>query len=326
MRSVICRELTGPDGLVVEELPSRDCPATGVRITVRAAGLNYVDALFTQGRYQIKPPLPFTPGSEISGEIVEVGTAVEGWMVGDRVAASVGLGGFTSEMVLDPSQLIRIPDATTYGQAATMIQSYATAWFTLTRRVAVQRGESVVVLGAAGGVGLAAVDVALALGAVPIAVASTDEKLAICVERGANQTINYSDEDLKSRMRELTGGGADVVVDPVGGPHTEAALRGLGIFGRLAVIGFAAGDIPSIPTNQVLLRNRSVVGIDWGAWAMTFPDENRMLIEEIMAAVEAGTLDPTEPATYPLERVGEALNDLLGRRVTGKAALVPSSS
>lgn len=320
---VICNELGGPEALVVEEHPSRECPASGVRVAVRAAGLNYVDALFTQGRYQIKPPLPFTPGSELAGEIVEVGDQVQGWAVGDRVCASVGLGGYTDEIVLDPSQLIRIPPVLGFGQAATMIQSYATAWFTLTRRVPVTAGESVVVLGAAGGVGLAALDVARARGARTIAAASTADKLSLCADRGADAGIDYSDEDLKTRIRELTDGGADVVVDPVGGPFTEAALRGLGTFGRLAVIGFAAGDIPSIPTNQVLLRNRSVIGIDWGAWAMTFPDDNRSMLEEVMTAVENGSLHPVEPSTYPLERVSEALDDLLGRRVTGKAALVP---
>lgn len=323
MRSVMCSELTGPDGLAIEEHPPRDCPATGVRIAVRAAGLNYVDGLFTQGRYQIKPPLPFTPGSELAGEIVEVGGSVEGWSIGDRVCASVGLGAFTDETVLDSGQLIRVPDGLSHGQAATMIQSYATAWFTLTRRVPVTTGQTVVVLGAAGGVGLAAIDVARARGALTIAVASTDEKLAICTERGADGVINYSAEDLKTRIREMTGGGADVVVDPVGGQHTEAALRALGTFGRLAIIGFAAGDIPSIPTNQILLRNRSVMGIDWGAWAMTFPDENRTMLEEVMEATSDGTLGPVEPVTYPIDRVADALNDLLGRRVTGKAALVP---
>lgn len=323
MRTVICRELTGPDGLVVEERPSVDLPETSVRVSVRAAGLNYVDALFTQGRYQIRPPLPFTPGSELAGEIVEVGGSVKGWRPGDRICASIGLGAFCDEIVLAPSQLIRMPDALGYGQAATMIQSYATAWFTLTRRVPVTAGQSVVVLGAAGGVGLAAIDVARAKGARVIAVASSEEKLALCRHRGADEVINYSDDDLKARIRELTDGGADIVIDPVGGPHTEAALRGLGNFGRLAVIGFAAGDIPSVPTNQVLLRNRSIMGIDWGAWAMTFPDENRVLLDEVMSAVVDGTLDPVEPVAYPLELAAKALDDLLGRRVTGKAALVP---
>lgn len=309
--------------MVISEGPRRDCPPASVRISIRAAGLNYVDALFTQGKYQIKPPLPFTPGSELAGEVVEVGSSVKGWNVGDRVCASVGLGGYTEEAILAPSQLLRIPDTLSFGQAATMIQSYATAWFTLTRRVPVKAGESVVVLGAAGGVGLAALDVARALDARTVAVASTDEKLTLCTERGADDAINYATEDLKTRMRDLTGGGADVVVDPVGGPFSEAALRGLGTFGRLAIIGFATGDIPSLPTNQVLLRNRSVVGIDWGAWAMGDPDQNGELLDEVMAAAGEGRLDPIEPVTYPLERVADALNDLLGRRVTGKAALVP---
>jgi NADPH2:quinone reductase len=321
MRAVVCHSFSEPEDLVVEQLDTPACPADRVRVHVWASGLNYVDALFVQGRYQIKPALPFIPGSEIAGEITEVGHDVEGWSVGDRVVASIGLGGFADEVVVNPMQLLAIPDRLTYGQAATMTQSYATAWFCLTRRTVVQPDEWVVVLGAAGGVGLAMIDVARARGAKVIAAASTDEKLRLCIERGAHGIVDYSTEDLKTRVRELTDGGADVVVDPVGGALAEAALRSLGQYGRYLVVGFASGDIPQLPANQILLRNRMVLGVDWGAWAMSEPDANAALMSEVIGAVEDGSLTPVEPTTYPMAEAGRALRDLLERRVTGKAAL-----
>lgn len=321
MRVVICEELLGPDGLRIEDRPSPECPPDRVRVGVRASGLNYVDGLFTQGRYQIKPPLPFVPGSEIAGEIIEVGQDVEGWSVGDRVGASIGLGGYSEELLLSPLQLLHIPDRLSYGQAATMVQSYATAWFTLTRRTQVRQGEWIVVLGAAGGVGLAVIDVAKSLGANVIAAASTAEKLRLCTERGADAAVNYSTEDLKTQVREITGGGADMVIDPVGGALCEQGLRSLDFNGRLMIIGFASGDIPSIPVNQILLRNRNVIGVDWGAWAMANAEENNQVIDEVFAAVSNGRLNPIEPISYPVEQAGVALNDLLERRVTGKACL-----
>jgi NADPH2:quinone reductase len=202
-----------------------------------------------------------------------------------------------------------------------MTQSYATAWYSLTQRTTVHPEEWVVVLGAAGGVGLAMIDVARAHGAKVIAVASTSEKLRLCIERGAHGVIDSSTEDIKSRIRELTEGGADVVIDPVGGPIAEHALRSLGNNGRYLVIGFASGVIPSLPANQILLRNRQVIGVDWGAWAMANPAENAALLGEVIAAVEDGSITPVEPQSYPLSEVGTALRDLLERRLIGKACL-----
>ena len=308
---------------MVEQLKTPACPDDRVRVHVWASGLNYVDALFVQGRYQIKPALQFIPGSEVAGEITELGSAVTGWEVGDRVFASIGLGGFADEVVLNPRQLIPIPDRLSSGQAATMTQSYATSWFCMTRRTVVQPGEWVVVLGAGGGIGLAVIDVARALGAKVIAAASDDGKLRLCIERGAHGVINYATEDLKSRIRELTDGGADVVIDPVGGRLAESALRALGTGGRFLVVGFASGDIPQLPANQILLRNRQVIGVDWGAWAMSDPDANATLLGEVIAAVEDGSLTPIEPISYPMADAGRALRDLLDRRLTGKACLVP---
>lgn len=323
MRAVLCHSFAEPEQLRVEQLDTPPCGPGRVRVHVWASGLNYVDALFVQGKYQIRPALPFVPGSEIAGEVTEIGDGVDGFAVGDRVMASVGLGGFADEIVLSPSQLTPIPDRLSYGQAATMTQSYATAWFSLTRRTVVRPEEWVLVLGAAGGVGLAMLDVARCLGAQTIAAASNDEKLRLCIERGAHSVIDYSSEDVKDRARELTGGGVDIAVDPVGGDLTEPALRALRNYGRLMIIGFASGTIPKLPANQVLLRNRSVLGVDWGAWAMSDPDGNAAVMSEVLTRVEDGSLTPAEPTTYSLHDAGTALRDLLERRVTGKACLTP---
>lgn len=323
MRAVVCRSLDGPEALVVEERPTEPCGEGRVRVRVWACGVNYVDGLFVSGRYQIKPPLPFVPGSEVAGEITEVGPGVEDWVVGDEVMCSTGLGGFVDELVVAPDRLVHIPGGLSFEQAATMGQSYATAWFCLTRRTTVSPEDWIVVLGAAGGVGLATLDVARALGAHTIAAASSPEKLQVCIARGAHAVVDYSTEDLKARVRELTDGGADVVVDPVGGLLAEAGLRSLGEDGRLLVVGFASGDIPSLPANQILLRNRRVIGVDWGAWAMAHPAENAELLDEVLARAADGTLSPVEPTTYPLQDAGRALRDLLERRVTGKVCLTP---
>jgi len=321
MRAVVCKELGDPEGLTVEQVPTVPCGPGEVRVRIWACGVNYVDALFVQGRYQIKPAVPFTPGSEISGELTEIGAEVDGWSIGDRVISSIGLGGFADEIVIDPARLLPLPDRLTFGQGATMFQSYATAWFTLTRRTSVAAGDWVGTLGAAGGVGLAMIDVARSLGASTLAAVSSAERARLCIERGAHSVVDYSAEDLKTRVRELTDGGADVMIDPVGGPLADAALRSLGENGRLMVVGFASGTIPDLPANQILLRNRQVIGVDWGAWALANVDENDALMAEVMEAIERGVLNPIEPDEYPLADAGQALRDLLERRVTGKVCL-----
>ncbi len=325
VRSVVCRELGEPELLEVTDRDPAPCGPGQVRIRVRAAGLNYVDALFVRGGYQIQPPLPFVPGSELAGEVTEVGSDVGdgdgAWRVGDRVLASIGLGAFADEVLVPASVPIRIPEALSFGQAATIGQSYATAWFTLTRRTVVEPDEWVLVLGAAGGLGLAMLDVARCLGARTVAAASGPDRLRLCIERGAHDVVDYSTDELRLRVREITGGGADVAVDPVGGPLAEQALRSLTNGGRLMVLGFASGDIPRLPANQILLRNRSVLGVDWGAWAMSHPEDNRTLFDEVLGAVEERRLHPVEPTAYPLDQAGRALRDLLERRVIGKACL-----
>jgi len=322
MRAVVCHEEGPPERLVIEERTPAPCGPGQLRVEVRAAGLNFVDALFVGGRYQIRPSTPFVPGSELAGVVSEVGSDVDGWSVGDRVMASIGLGAFASDVVIAAAGAAHIPERVTDGQAATLSQSYCTAVFTLTRRVPVKAGETVLVLGAGGGVGLATIDVAVALGGTVIGAASTAAKRDLALAAGATSVIDTATESLKDRARELSGGGVDVAVDPVGGDLSDAALRALGNGGRLAIIGFASGTIPSLPANQVLLRNRSVLGVDWGAWALGHPEENANLLAAVLDRVADGTYHPVEPSTYPLDDAAAALRDLLERRVTGKAVLV----
>jgi NADPH2:quinone reductase len=323
MRRVVCQAWGPPEDLeLVEEADPVPGPGQVV-VEVAAAGVNFVDALFVAGTYQIKVPPPFTPGSELAGTVVAVGEGVEGVVVGDRVLSSLGLGAFADRVVVPARALARVPDGVDLATAAALGQSYCTAWFALRRRTSVAAGEWVLVLGAGGGVGLAAIDVARSLGARVIAAASSPEKVAAAVAMGAEASIDYEREDLKARARELAGGGVDVVVDPVGGPHTEPALRALGRFGRLVVIGFAAGSIASVPANQVLLNNRTVVGVDWGAWAMSDPAGQAALLGEVLGAVAAGELHPVEPHRRPLADAGAVLRDLLDRRLLGKTVLVP---
>jgi len=323
MRAVVCNEFGPLDTLVVEERPTPEPTEGMVVIDVAAAGVNFVDGLICQGRYQLKPPTPFVPGSEVAGTIRSLGPGVTGWSVGDRVLVFCGLGGFATQVVVPALSLVAIPDAIDLGRAAALIQSYCTMLFTLTRRTTVAPGEWVLVLGAGGGVGLAAVDVAAALGARVIAAASTADKRGAALAMGAEATIDYETEDVKTRARELSGGGVDLVVDPVGGRHAEPALRATRHLGRFCVIGFASGPIPSIPANQVLLNNRTVVGVDWGGWTFKDPVGNRELTDELMTMVAEGRLHPTEPATRPLDEAAGVMAALIDRTVTGKVVLVP---
>jgi NADPH2:quinone reductase len=323
MRTVVCKQLGPLSDLVVEDA-DRPNPGEGqVVVDVRAAGVNFVDGLLCQGQYQIKPPVPFYPGGEIAGEVSAVGDGVTGVAVGDRVIASTGFGGFAEQVVVPALSLVAMPDGLGFGQAATIIQSYGTILFTLTRRTSVHPGEWVLVLGAGGGIGLAAIDLARALGARVIAAASTKEKLDQALAMGAEATIAYEDEDLKVRARELSGGGVDIVIDPVGGRHSEPALRATGPFGRFCVIGFASGPIASVPLNQVLLKNRTVVGVDWGAWTFRDPIGNREMLAELVAMIGDSRLHPTVPTEYPLEEAAAVMSGLIDRSLSGKAVLVP---
>lgn len=323
MRTVVCPELGPLDNLVVKD---REPPVAGegqVVVQVRAAGVNFVDGLMCQGRYQIKPATPFVPGSEFAGDVLSIGTGVVGVAIRDRVVVFSGLGAFAEQVVVPAVSALPMPDGLTYAQAAALIQSYGTALFALTRRTSVAEGEHVLVLGAGGGIGLAFIDVARALGARVIAAASSEEKLEAARAMGAQWTIAYEHEDLKARAREFSGGGVDVVVDPVGGAHSEPALRALRPFGRFCVIGFAAGPIPVIPLNQVLLNNRTVVGVDWGGWMFRDAEGNHQVLAHLADLVGRGQLHPTAPTEFPLSDAARVMSDLIDRSVVGKAVLVP---
>ncbi len=323
MRAVVCPELGPLDSLVLEDREPA-VPADGqVVIDVRAAGVNFVDGLICQGRYQLKPPTPFVPGSEVAGVVSAIGPGVSGVATGDRVLTFCGFGGFAEQVVVSALSVVPLPDNLGFAPAAALIQSYCTMVFTLTRRTMVAPGEWVLVLGAGGGIGLAATDVAVALGGRVIAAASTTDRLAAAVAMGAEATIAYEEEDLKVRARELSGGGVDIVVDPVGGRHSEPALRATRHLGRFCVIGFASGPIPSVPLNQVLLNNRTVVGVDWGGWTFRDPFGNRQVIDDVMTMVGDGRLHPTEPTTRPLDQAAAVMTGLLDRTVAGKVVLVP---
>jgi NADPH2:quinone reductase len=323
MREVVCREFAPLDRLVTEERPSPDLAAGQVRVRVTAAGVNFVDALLVQGQYQIKPPLPYVPGGESVGVVIEVADGVASPALGERVLISSGLGGFATEMVAPAERVWIVPPSLTNGQAATFMQSYMTAYFALRQRARLEAGQWLLVLGAGGGVGLAAVDVGRALGLQVIAAASSADKRAVATRRGAVAVIDSSTEDVKARAREISGDGVDAVYDPVGGKVGEECLRSLRDDGQFLVIGFASGDIPKLPANHVLLRNRRVTGVDWGGWVARNPDANRALVAEVTALIADGRLDPVEPVVYPFEDAARALADQQQRRVVGKAVLVP---
>ncbi len=324
MRAVVCHELGPPSLLRVEERPDPEPAAGGVVVDVEAAGVNFVDALFVGGQYQIKPPLPFVPGTEGAGRVSALGDRVTGLAVGQRVLVSAGLGAFATKVAAGAGSVAVLPDALDAPRAATFTQSYSTSLFALRDRAGAAADESVLVLGAGGGVGLAAIGVARALGCRVLGVASSPEKRAAALAAGAEAVVDPAAEPVKDAARAWAGGtGVDVVIDPIGGELAEPALRALGDRGRYLVIGFASGTIPSVPLNQVLLRNRTVIGIDWGIWAMQHADEQRALLDDLLALVASGAIDPVHPTAYSLDDVARALEDLLGRRTVGKIALIP---
>lgn len=319
----MCRELGSLDDVGVGEQPDPVAGPGQVVVAVRAAGVNFVDGLICQGRYQMRPATPYVPGGEIAGDVLVVGEGVTRVAAGDRVMAMTGWGAFAERVVVHAESLEPVPDALSYGQAASFIQSYCTAWFTLARRAQLGEGDWLLVLGAGGGIGLASVDVGTALGAHVIAAASTEEKLERARALGAEATIDYEHQDLKTVARQLSSGGVDVVVDPVGGRHSEPALRATRRFGRFCVVGFASGPIASVPLNQVLLNNRTVVGVDWGAWAFSDPGGNRELLSELVDLVRDGRLHPSVPVERPLDAAAAVMAGLLDRSVAGKVVLVP---
>jgi NADPH:quinone reductase len=323
MRSVVCEELGPPEKLVVTERPLPEPGEGQVRVAVKAAGVNYTDALITAGRYQVKLSPPFVPGSEVAGVVDAVGDGVDPKRVGERVFATLGVGGFSESVVVSDANAIAIPGELDFARAASFHMAYCTAWFAFTRRITTRADEWVLVTGAGGGIGLAAIDVARSLGLHVIAVASTADKRKLALDAGAEHAIDQTTEDVKARARELTNGeGVDIVYDAVGGELSEPTLRALRFDGRFLVIGFAGG-IAKVPLNLVLLNNRDVVGVEWGGWAMKRPDENRAMVREVLERIGAGELHPVAPQARPLEQAGNALADLLERRAQGKIVLVP---
>jgi NADPH2:quinone reductase len=322
MRAIRCHELGPVERLALEESPT---PAPGpgeVRVAVKAAGASFVDALTAAGRYQFPLKPPYTPGGECAGVVDAVGEGVSEFARGDRVFASTGIGAFADTLIAKPRQLTRLPDSVDFARGASFLQVYGTAWFALKIRTRVAAGETVLVTGAGGGVGLAAIDVARSLGARVIAVASSEEKRKLALAAGAFAAIDSAD-DVKTRARELSEGrGLDVVYDVTGGPVAEQALRALGFDGRYCVIGFTAG-IAKIPMNLVLLNNRTLVGVEWGGWVPRNQERNREMIGEIVEAIARGELKPVAPFERKLEDAGTVLAELLGRQAVGKIVLVP---
>jgi NADPH2:quinone reductase len=327
MRAVLCKDFGPPETLVVEEVASPAMTGGDVRIRVEACGVNFPDTLIIENKYQFKPPLPFSPGGEAAGVVTEVSGDVDAWKVGDRVIAMCGWGGFVDEMVLDASRLMRMPAGMDSVTAAGFTMTYGTSHYALKDRAALKAGETLLVLGAAGGVGLAAVEIGKAMGARVIAAASSPEKLEVCRRYGADDVIDYSRENLKDRMKELTRGqGADVIYDPVGGDLCDPALRSIAWEGRYLVIGFAAGPIPKIPANLILLKSCQVVGVFWGAFTARDSKKNQQNLAELADWVASGKLKPLVSATYPLERAGEALRSMLDRKAVGKIVLTTGSA
>ncbi len=324
MRAVVCKEFGPPERLVVEDLPTPDITDHQVLLEVKAAGVNFPDLLIIENKYQFKPPLPFSPGGEVAGVVRKVGAKVTTLKPGDRVLGAPGFGGFAEELAIDARNCVPIPSEMPFDVAAAFLFTYGTSHYALKDRALLKPGETLLVLGAAGGVGLAAVELGKAMGAKVIAAASSAEKIAVCRQHGADEGIDYSKEDLKERIKALTGGnGADVIYDPVGGDFSEQAFRSIAWEGRFLVIGFAAGPIPKIPLNLVLLMGAQIVGVFWGSFTAREPARHQANIRELMDWYAKGLLKPRISATYPFERVADALGDLAARRVKGKVVLVP---
>src|SRR5215471_18109541 len=324
MKALLCSELTGLDALRVEDVPSPVPGRDQVVIAVKAAGVNFPDTLIVAGKYQIKPPLPFTPGGEFAGVVKELGAGVTSVKVGERVLGVSLYGGFAEETVVDANRVVPIAPSISFDVAAALMFAHGTSWHALKDRGALRPGETLLVLGASGGVGLAAVEIGKLMGATVIAAASTDAKLAACRERGADHTINYAHDDLKDAVRALTADrGADVVYDPVGGDSSEPALRAMAWNGRFLVIGFASGTIPRIPLNLPLLKGISIVGVFWGEFMRREPEHNAENARDIMQAVADGKLKPLISGRYPLARAVDALRVVERREVTGKVIIEP---
>jgi NADPH:quinone reductase len=325
MRALLCKAYGPPDQLVVDDVPDLVPGEREAVIRVHAAGVNFPDGLIIQDKYQFKAALPFSPGGECAGVITALGAKVRHLREGARVMAFTTYGAFAEQVRVDAATVIPMPDELDFVTASAFMLAYATSYHALVDRAALRPGETLLVLGAAGGVGLAAIEIGKALGARVIAAASSAEKLAVCRDHGADALIDYTTEDLRARMKELAPNGADVVYDPVGGTYTEIALRSCAWRGRLLVVGFAAGQIPKLPANLALLKGASIVGVFWGDFARREPGKAVADIVQLFQWLREGKLRPAISATYPLERGGEAIQALLDRKVTGKLVITMTS-
>lgn len=322
MKALVCVEHGPPEKLVIADLPMPEPGRGEVRIAMKAAGVNFPDALIIQNLYQFKPPLPFSPGGEAAGVIDAIGAGVTRFAVGDRVIAMIGNGAFREYFCADESRILPIVGAMPFDVAAGFTMTYGTSHHALKQRARLQPGETLLVLGAAGGVGLTAVELGKLMGARVIAAASSDDKLALCREQGADAVINYQTEDLKERVKALTGGkGADVIYDPVGDRYAEPAFRAIAWNGRYLVIGFAGGEIPRLPLNLPLIKGASIVGVFWGAFTAQEPALHAANMEELLGWFVEGRLKPHVSAHLPLERGAEAIRMLMDRKAKGKIIL-----
>ncbi len=322
MRAVVCSELGPASRLSLEELPDPVAGPGEVVMDVRAAALNFPDTLVIEGKYQMQPELPFIPGGEAAGVVVAAGEGVSGFPPGTPVMSMGLVGAFAEQWKVPAQSLMPKPGRLTFEEAAAFGLTYGTSYYALKQRANLQPGETLLVLGAAGGVGSSAVEIGKAMGATVIAAASSDEKLAFAAGMGADEGINYAVEDLRSRIKEITGGaGVDVVYDPVGGDLSEPALRSTAWNGRFLVIGFAAGDIPAIPLNLMLLKGVSVVGVFWGSWASRDPGASMENFSELFEMVDEGKLHPRVTDVFPLEDYEAAFDALTGRKARGKVVL-----
>ncbi len=330
MKAVLCKEFGPPEKLVLEELPTPEPAAGEVLLEVHACGVNFPDVLIIQDKYQFKPPLPFAPGGEVAGVVTGLGDGVTGLSVGDRVIGSTGWGGMAEEITVEAGRCTPIPNTMDFVPASAFLMTYGTSHYALKHRAHLKAGESLLVMGAAGGVGLAAVELGKVMGAKVIAAASSEEKVAIAKEHGADEGIVYpsgsldrgQQKEFSEQIKALTGGqGADVIYDPVGGDYAEPALRATNWEGRYLVIGFAAGDIPRVPLNLALLKGCQIVGVFWGAYTGRSPEQHRENVQELLRWYAEGKLKPHISATYPMEKAAEAINDLMYRRATGKVVV-----
>ena len=325
MRAVVCAELGPGDGEKLRldtDWPVPELGENDILIDVKAAGLNFPDVLLIQGKYQIQPDLPFIPGGECSGVVEAVGDKVTRFKPGDEVISMAQIGGFCDKAVAHEMAAFPKPSALSFEEAAGIAITYFTSYYALKQRAQLKEGETLLVLGAAGGVGTTAVELGKLMGAKVIAAASSDEKLEICKQLGADEVINYSEQNLKEAIKELTGGkGVDVVYDPVGGDYSEQALRGMGWNGRFLVIGFAAGPIPSVSLNLALLKGCSIVGVFWGRFTMEEPEVNLANINELWELFEAGKIKPVVTDCFPVEQYREAFTCMSERRARGKVIL-----